>query len=371
MMEPSRRPFIGLAFTLLLLAPEVWADDYTTPNTGVCWNLDSLVVHSGGVVAGSSQEFAFNGSVTISSLDTLIIDAGKTILFDPGPGDVHLAAEGFLFAHGTAAKLITFTTTEHFPPGNWGGLRIGQGILEYCLVEYAVTGITVNGVACLMNNRIIGNREGIRLNLFQGGGPVVIRDNLIHINLNGGILWDGGLDAGTPTGKQGDPLIEGNQILNNDAVGIHFAWGTRAIIRDNLISYHYVGISSGPNDESIVVENTISENVLGVLCDYDMFPGKLNLGDLGNHSPDDDGGNQIHDNIEFDVYNASAESIKAEGNHWGTSDPAAIDGHIYDNEEDVSDADGNGIISGPVDFIPTGETGVRRSTWGRIKVRFK
>jgi hypothetical protein len=368
-MKGSRSLPIGLAIGWCLFCLQARADDYTTPNTGVCWDLDSLVVYSGSVVTGSNQEFVFNGRVTISPLDTLVIDPGCTIRFADVLGDHQLSSTGRLFAQGTDIEPIVFTSL-HQTPGDWNGISISNGFLMHCRVEYAHTGIRISSCAVVSNCTVVSNREGIRIAFFLTD-PTVISDNLIADNGSAGIIWDGGLDRGQMTGAQDLPLIEGNQILDNSAAGIDFAWGTKALIRGNLISGHGVGISSGPYDESVVVENTITGNDLGVLCDYDMFPGRLNLGDLGNESVEDDGGNHIHDNVRFDLYNASAESVKAEGNHWGTTDPAIIDDHIYDDEEDIADADGNGIISGPVEFLPLGETGVRRSTWGQIKTRFK
>jgi hypothetical protein len=370
-VRSSRLGLIATLITGALGLPLAQADEYTTPNTGVCWDIDDLVANSGGVVTGSGPDYTFRGSVTISPLDTLMIAAGNTLIFDDAQSVFRLWAKGILFAQGTAGQMITFTST-HQTPGAWHSINLHQGVLEYCRVEYATHGIYVGYIessASVAHSTIMYNQEGIFL-----GGPgayAVIRENLIANNQNTGIGGDGGINKGQEGGKQWESLVEDNQILDNGYVGIGLFWGIYATIKGNLISGHDCGIVSGPYAGSIVVENTIVENNRGVLCDSDGFPGGLKLGDLGNQSFEDDGGNHIYNNLEYDLYNADPETIKAEGNHWGTTDLDIINSHIYDDEEDVGDADGNGVISGLVDFIPLGETSIQRNTWGQIKATFR
>lgn len=365
-----RRSRIWPLAALLVIAPEfslAQSGQYTTPNTGVCWDMDSLVVHSGGIVTGSSPGYTFHGSVTISPLDTLMISAGKTLIFDDTGGDFYLAARGTLFAQGADSEPITFTSA-HQVLGDWQGISILQGILEHCRVEYAWHGIVVGSSASVIHSTIMYNYMGL-----LPGGSAVIRDNLIANNQSVGILVDGGIVATGQFAMQCEPVIEDNEILDNGSYGIGMGWGSSATIRGNLIRGNDHGIDSGPLDCSIVVENTIVENNCGVVCDNHGFwsSSALNLGDLDNHSTEDDGGNHLYDNLQWDLYYATPDTIKAEGNHWGTTDLATINSHIYDDEEDVGDADGNGILSGPVDFLPIGETSVQPSTWGQIKARFR
>jgi hypothetical protein len=368
-----RSPFcfmvMFLAFALGL--PLAQGDQYATPNTGVCWDMDDLVTNSGGVVTGSSPEYTFHGSVTVSPLDTLIICAGNTLIFDETQGNFRLWAKGTLFAQGTVDGMITFTSSQ-MTTGAWQGITLYQGTLEYCRVEYAFYGIYIGyieSLASVTHSTIMSNHVGVFL--VGPGDSTIISTNHIANNQVGGILGDGGINKNHMSGKQWGALIEDNQILDNGDFGIAFSWGIYALIKGNLISGHNSGIFCGPYGGFVVAENTIVENNLGILCDSYGLPSGINLGDLSNQSSEDDGRNQIHDNIEYDLYNANAETIKAEGNCWGTTDLVAIDSHIYDDQEDEGDADGNGVLSGPVDFVPIGETSVQPSTWGKIKARFK
>lgn len=53
-----------------------------------------------------------------------------------------------------------------------------------------------------------------------------------------------------------------------------------------------------------------------------------------------------------------AEVIEAKGHSLRRVYLTAIDSNSYDVQEDEGDADGNGFISGPVDFVPIGEISV-------------
>jgi|GEM_PF-2183342 len=365
-MGMSRFWLIAFLFVIVTEPALAQAPSYSTPNTGVCWDMDDLAAHAGSAVTGVSPEFMIHGLVTISSQDTLIVSPGENLIFDDIGGGFQLRAMGHLLALGTAGEMITFTCT-HQVPGSWFGIFLEQGLLEYCCVEYAVKGVIVDESAAVIHSTIANNETG--LFLFKGSPD--ISGNLI-INNDAGIWCDGMMDRDQGGGKMCEPVIEGNQILDNGSYGIGLVYGTIATVKGNLISGNERGIYSGPYDVSVVVENTISENNYGVFCDKDIISfSALNLGNLSNESAQDDGGNHFHGNLEYDMYNATSDTIKAEGNYWGTTDLNVIESHIYDDEEDVSDADGNGVISGPVDFMPLGETWVQHNTWGQIKAKFR
>lgn len=84
--------------------------------------------------------------------------------------------------------------------------------------------------------------------------------------------------------------------------------------------------------------------------------GYCRLGDLGNASTRDDGGNHFRRSNEFHVRNQTGRRIKAEGNDWGTTTRTEINGKIIDRKDNP--------LYGKVDFsplmgdiLPTGEAG--------------
>jgi len=58
------------------------------------------------------------------------------------------------------------------------------------------------------------------------------------------------------------------------------------------------------------------------------------LGNLGNASTTDDGGNTFRSTNTWHVYNLSANAIKAEGNDWNTTSKAAINAKIWDRRDE-------------------------------------
>jgi hypothetical protein len=90
-----------------------------------------------------------------------------------------------------------------------------------------------------------------------------------------------------------------------------------------------------------VTRNVISHCTNLVYIDKDALP---LLGDLEDSRAWNNGGNVFRNASSFAVYNKSANNIKAEGNDWGATDAATIDGLIYDGN------DGAGL--GLVDYDP-------------------
>ena len=61
-----------LFLLLLIVSSQIFAQ-YTTPNTGVNWNLDDLVTNSGGVVTGTFPNYSITNKITISANDRVYI----------------------------------------------------------------------------------------------------------------------------------------------------------------------------------------------------------------------------------------------------------------------------------------------------------
>ncbi|MEZ4691329.1 MAG: hypothetical protein R3A12_14675 [Ignavibacteria bacterium] len=63
-----------------LLFTESFAN-YTTPGTGVSWNLDDLVAKSSGGVTVSGSDYLFNDTLTISTSDTIKVLTNAVMKF--------------------------------------------------------------------------------------------------------------------------------------------------------------------------------------------------------------------------------------------------------------------------------------------------
>ena len=84
--DPSNKTYVmnKLLLTVLVFSfvtMNADANNYTTPNTGVKWNLDNLVTNSGGDVTFSAGQYFVNDTITISVNDTLSITNDATVKF--------------------------------------------------------------------------------------------------------------------------------------------------------------------------------------------------------------------------------------------------------------------------------------------------
>ncbi|MDI6721980.1 MAG: right-handed parallel beta-helix repeat-containing protein, partial [Candidatus Aenigmarchaeota archaeon] len=112
----------------------------------------------------------------------------------------------------------------------------------------------------------------------------------------------------------------------------------------------------------IGVYNNFQRSAIYGVVVQNAEPGLINLGDLGNSSRGDDGGNRFRDNGSYDIYHwtRGPQVMKAEGNYWYTNDAKIIDSRIYDDDENPA--------YGPVDFEPfaiSGELPVSE-TWSGV-----
>ena len=109
--------------TVLVLTGE-GVDGYFGEPSGV-WSIDDSPIH---VI----------GRVTVPEGDTLFVEPGVEVRFDP---ETRLMVNGTLIAVGTDEDSIRFTSALDEPePGSWRGLFV-NGLMDYCVVEFAQTGI--------------------------------------------------------------------------------------------------------------------------------------------------------------------------------------------------------------------------------------
>lgn len=174
----------------------------------------------------AGTDYALNGALLVKSGATLTIDAGVTIKALAGGTDVYILVEkgGKIFANGTAAKPIKFTSSAAKPtPGDWGGLIINgnapvsrqsgansnaatevnntiffggnvandnSGSLQYVILEYTGAriddeaehnGLTLNGVGSgtVINNIAILNGDDDGIEFFGGS---VNATNVLVVN---------------------------------------------------------------------------------------------------------------------------------------------------------------------------------------------
>jgi len=157
---------------------------------------------------------------------------------------------------------------------------------------------------------------------------------------------------GTHTGET-DILISGNRFEDNTS-GTRFykyysttSSGTYNVRYDNNVSENnFYGFAlSAPTGVSgynvtLSFNRAESNDSAGVALWFGVDSGAVNLGNLENVDPTDDGGNYITGNGTWDVMNTCPYKLYDQGNFCGTVDTFEIDNRIYDNEENPS----NGMV---------------------------
>ena len=271
-------------------------NDLTVPST-VTLNIkeDVTVQFSSGKDMTISGTLISEEDITIPSGSILTVNSGAQIKFDSGK---KLIVNGTLNANGAS---FTRSSTS----GSWGGIQFNSGSsgsLANCQIRYADKGVYENGTTVNITNSAISNcTDGIYL---YNSSPTIQGCN-IHDNNNGiNMLYN-----------SSSTVLKENYIQNNN-VGIFCASGSNPIIGNN----------SSPQ-----IGNQISGNSMGIMIYNNALPV------IGNGSS---GGYNNLVNSGYNVYNATANTVYAYNNWWGTTNPA------------------NFLIYGTVSYIPYRTTAV-------------
>ncbi len=234
----------------------------------------------------TGSPYIVTSSTTLMSGVTLTVEAGVEIRFRPG---VPMVINGTISAVGSASQPIRFTSDEITPAaGDWNGIhfRVGSSdsALEWCILEYAVTSVTVFAYYseqvtpefsnCVMR---LNSQNGIHVESMPRGcqsayaGPTV-EGCIVESNGSDGIFYDahghgsigcaprsqgkiGGsirnclvryngdqglrllTDAGHDTSGEIYTTLDGNTIFENGGSGVEVSGDTsnRPRIINNLI----------------------------------------------------------------------------------------------------------------------------------------
>jgi hypothetical protein len=181
-------------------------------------------------------------------------------------------------------------------------------------------GATGTDTAKILNNQILraSNRSGGIGFLPVGDLHAVISGNVIKNNRYG-ITLNGGSNI--------NALISYNVIDSNNTEGNPISGGS---------GISFSGGTATSHQNSIVTGNYIRWNLWGVTISPTSSGGGAmpNLGNLGNADTTDDGKNFIYGNTnsttpDIDFYNNNVDDIMAQGNYWGSNDPAFIEARIF------------------------------------------
>ncbi|MFB0534904.1 MAG: invasin domain 3-containing protein [Anaerolineae bacterium] len=232
----------------------------------------------------AGSPYVVTDTLTVSEGVTLTIEPGVVVKFDD---DKSLIVHGKLYAVGTPAKPILFTSNGAPAANTWGEIRLEQWVypstLRYCQIEYATQGLFL--IDTVSGNQILNNvfrYNGGAIRSFQTWETFFANNVLAY---NGyGFLFEG---SGLVT------ILAGNAIHDNTQWGIktdssYTAW-------NSSFSSNAIHDNGGP----------------GILFEA----GGVNLPTVR--------GNALYGNGGYQLENQSTASLTADGNWWGTNAPSA------------------------------------------------
>jgi hypothetical protein len=324
---------------LLLSVPFSISAQYSTPGNSLAWNLDSLVVYSGGVVVGAFPSYTVNALVTVTATDTLNVSPGSDVTFTTSTAG--LTVNGWLHAAGSSGDSIRFHYTTP-DPNSWAGLRIdgasAGGTLEYCVVRDASTALYVLTCApeityCTFTNSSDpsgsgGTGQAVRFI----NSSAVFRYNRVVDNYRSGILASGSSLTIEDSYFSGCNLAP-TAFRNRNHINIQTNSGTavNATIRSNEIANGLAGgislsnIYSSASLSGVIENNHIHDNSFGIACGgFGSDPNisvviRDNIIDYNNINPD---ANVSGSGITLSG-GATDQPVIARnvirGNHWGVT----------------------------------------------------
>jgi len=394
-----------LLFLFLLLFANSYSN-YSTPGTGVTWDLDSLVAFSGGDVTLSGSDYMINDTIIITASDTVKVLANSTLKFNTA---VFIDIFGVLIIDPVDSVLITAqdTTLKYLGlkfEDLSDGSMLRKVIMEYgnsirmldcnilidsCIIRYntlnssfasgaisffrsnsivsnctifrnrraaIVSGANIASSPQILNNLIyendVDNANVPQINFGATGvNPMIIKGNTII-----GLFTNSGGISFLPVGSIPQAIIEDN-IIKHNRYGIAIAGGSSNFyINNNIIDSNNIqgdpalggsgiNFNGSATQNSIVTRNIIRGNLWGITIQGNANP---NMGDLTSADTADIGLNEIYNNGNsgsiFDLYNNTVNPIFAENNYWGTGNSDSVEAHIFHNPDNPS--------LGIVDYLP-------------------
>jgi len=332
-----------LFLLLLIVSSQIFAQ-YTTPNTGVNWNLDDLVTNSGGVVTGTFPNYSITNKITISANDRVYISPGTIVLFSGSTSGFDV--DGKFWAVGTQTDSILFSSSLQDSLGNAynGFYFLENSVDSACMISYARIEYAYYGFRCLTASPTLSNsylwkcRRGVQL---SSSSPTIF-GNVIERSYEYGITMTLG----------SSPLIEGNTLIKNNTQGtsaknqisVGLQGNNSPVVLNNVIyggsSIPTGGISlwvSGSTSFSdmIIEGNEIYNNGFGISL-YSTSDGVINAVVKNNKIYN----NNINPNAQV-----SGSGINVNGSPFNT--PIITQNEIYGNWWGITIQNGTTVQAGP------------------------
>lgn len=167
----------------------------------------------------------------------------------------------------------------------------------------------------IINNQILRSST-------NSGGIGFLPIGNVYAVITGNVIKNNRYGITTNGGSNINVMISYNQIDSNNTQGLPNSGGS---------GIAFTGGNSASHQNAIVTGNLIRWNLWGITIQNGSKP---NLGNTSNLDTSDNGKNQFINNNNtstpgIDLYNNSPDPIDAQGNYWGSNDPAVIETKIF------------------------------------------
>jgi hypothetical protein len=269
--------------------------NYSTPGTGVTWDLDSLVAYSGGNVTLSGSDYMINDTINITAGDTISVLNNATMKLAQG---VFIDIFGVLIINPVDSVLITAQdTTLKFLGLKFEDLSDGsllkKVIMEYgnsirmlncnilidsCTIRYntLVSSFASGAISFFGSNSTVSNckifrnrRSGLvsGLTAANPSSPLIL-NNLIYEN---NVFNENYPQINLGNSGPGQLVIRGNIItglfVQAGAIAVSSLLGTtpNAVIENNILKHNRYGIAIAGNNANVYINNNVidSNNIQG------------------------------------------------------------------------------------------------------------
>jgi hypothetical protein len=329
--------------TIIFLYSIISYSQFTTPNTGITWNLDSLVQKSGGVVIGTFPNYSINALITVSANDLVRVRPGSIVTFTSTTAGFDV--NGILQALGDSLAPILFTASVQDSLGAYNGFTFNDTsidslcIIRFSKIEYAYYGLRCIGSSPTLDRSYLFKcRRGVQL---SNSNSLIFR-NKIERSYEYGINMTLG----------SNPTIVFNSILNNNTqntsaknqVSIGLQGNNSPIIKYNTISGSTnsktggisLWVSGSTSFSNMVVEgNVINNNSFGITL-YSTSSGVINASIKNNKI--------FNNNINTDPL-TSGSGINVNGG--STNTPIITGNEIFGNWWGITIQNGTTVQPGP------------------------
>jgi hypothetical protein len=267
---------------------------FSTPNTGVKWTLDSIALHSPSTVTVEENVYTLHENLVVETTDSLLINKALTLKINAG---VEIGVRGYFHSEPeNSEEIVAITSTEMSTPykGFWmfdtskvifrrtyvehgGGIRVitPTFIMENCVVSnnHNSSGSSTGGAITFSNGEPIIRNSIFENNIHPALGSAanaevyaLIENNVFtHNNLTNNNRPQ--INMG-PSGNGGVLRIINNMVIGNPehnmvggiAVASLTGIPTQMEIRDNIVTNNRYGVTAiGPVGGEIV-NNLLEDN---------------------------------------------------------------------------------------------------------------